>query len=367
MTVQTRSRYLVEALRHNYPLVDMVTASGIELKPAGPRRHKGLCPFHDDRRPSFLVYDDDQHFHCFACGAHGDVIDFVRRRFHLDFGEACAWLTGLPPQPVGSQMLMRREQRERRWDRLTLEEQVVMNTATALYHHRLWQEPRALAYVRRRGIPDRVIRACAVGYADGHSLETFLRRRSGLRVAQALGLLRRPGHDGDGPVGEFLAGRIVIPEVRGGHCIWFIGRSLDDGERIPKYLALPGERPILGYARAVGRREVFLCEGPFDYLTAVSWNLAAFSPCGTHLPVDRLGFLARVGTVWGVFDGDAAGQAASVRVAEHLGERWRPLALPSGMDLNDLALQPGGRATFFRLLSAARGTKGGAGDDGKTH
>lgn len=368
MTVQTPSRYEVEALRHNYPLADLVTASGIELKPAGPHRRKGRCPFHDDRRPSFLVFDDDQHFHCFGCGAHGDVIDFVRRRFHLSFLEACRWLADLPPQPVGNRLAGSRAPRERRWDRLTLEEQVVMNTVATLYHHRLWQEPGALAYVRRRGIPDRVIRACALGYADGHSLEMFLRRHSGLRVAQDLGLLRRPDRDDGGrPLSEFLAGRIVIPEVRGGQCIWFIGRSLDDDGKGPKYLALPGERPILGYARAVGRREAFLCEGPFEYLTAVNWNLAAFSPCGTHLPVDRLGFLARVQTVYGVFDGDAAGQAASARAVEHFGERWQGLALPPGMDLNDLALQPGGRATFFRLLLAVRDAKGGGHADGKTH
>ena len=63
----TQRTYDVETLRRNYPLADLVAANGIDLKPAGPQRQKGLCPFHDDRRPSFLVYEDDQHFHCFAC------------------------------------------------------------------------------------------------------------------------------------------------------------------------------------------------------------------------------------------------------------------------------------------------------------
>ena len=87
---------------------------------------------------------------------------------------------------------------------------------------------------------------------------------------------------------------------------------------------------MLGFERAVGRQEAFLCEGVFDYLTAVSWRLPAFSPCGTHLPAERLGFLARAERVYGVFDGDEAGRAAAARFGEHLGERWRPLRLPDG-------------------------------------
>jgi DNA primase len=230
-----------------------------------------------------------------------------------------------------------------------------MNTAAAIYHHCLWREQRALAYLRQRGIPDWVIRACALGYADGHSLEAYLRRRSGLRVAEELGLLRRPTRvDGAAGPREFLAGRIVVPELRGSHCVWFIGRTLEDTPGLSKYLALGGERPVLGYERAAGQREAFLCEGVFDYLTAVSWKLAACSPCGTHLPAERLGFLARAERVYGVFDGDEAGRAAAARFAERLGARWRPLHLPDGHDLNDLGRRSGGRAEFFRLLAAVR-------------
>ena len=358
MATMSPTRFDVDALRRDYPLSSVIEANGITLTPAGPQRLKGLCPFHDDRHPSLIVYLDDGHFHCFACGAHGDVVDFVRRRFRLSFLDACRWLADLPPQPqsVPSEGGVRRE--SRRWDRLTLDEQVVMNTAAAVYHHRLWRERRVRDYLHSRGIPDRVIAACALGYADGHSLEAFLRRRSGLKTAQDLGLLRRPGaHDDGACLGEFLAGRIVVPEIRGGQCIWLIGRSVDDDLERPKYLALPGERPVLGQARAAGRREAFLVEGVFDYLTAVAWGLPAFSPCGTHLPADRLGFVARARVVFGVFDGDEAGAQATARFAERLGERWQPVPLPEGCDLNDLACQPGGADEFFRRLRAARAAR----------
>ena len=367
MTALAGRRFDVEALKRDHPLPALIAASGVRLTPAGSGTWKGCCPFHDDRRPSLLVDERDQHFHCFSCGAHGDAIAFVRRRHGLSFTEACARLAAQrsapseaaemaerpspAPQPTGQ----KRRPPARRWDRLTLDEQVVMNTAAAVYQHRLWREPRALDYLRERGLPDWVIRVGALGYADGQSLEAFLRRRSGLRIAQELGLLRRPARaDGARPLRELLAGRVVVPELRGGQCIWLIGRDLADAPERPKYLALSGERPVLGLERAAGQPEVFLCEGVFDWLTAVSWHLPAFSLCGTHLPVERLGFLARARVVYGVFDGDAAGRAAAERLGAELGNRWRPLRLPEGCDLSDLGREPGGRGAFFRLLAAAR-------------
>jgi DNA primase len=151
-----------------------------------------------------------------------------------------------------------------------------------------------------------------------------------------------------------MASRIVVPEPRGGQTVWMIGRSLDESPSHPKDLALGGERPVLGFERAVGRKGAILCGGVFDYLTAVSWGLPAFSPRGTHIPADRLGFLARADRVFGVFDGDAAGDEAAARFGVDLWSRWRPLRLPGGVDLNDLGLRPHGRDRLFRVLRAAR-------------
>jgi DNA primase len=362
----TAQRFDVVAIKRAHPIAEVVLGYGVELCSRG-RALVGRCPFHEDGgRPNLHVYPATQSWYCFRCALGGDVIDFVARRENVSFAAACERLAGsaaprtserrVPPQPA----------RPRRWDRLSLDEQVVMNTAAAVYHDALWREPRAVAYLRERGMPDWVIRGCTLGYADGHSLEAFLRRRSGLRIAQELGLLQRAERgDGGRPLREFFAGRIVVPERRGGHCIWFIGRGLVDDPRQPKYLALPGERPVLGLERAAGQREVFLCEGVFDYLTAVSWRLAACSPCGTHLPAERLGFLARAETVYGVFDGDAAGQEAAARIGPLLGTRWQPLQLPHGCDLNDFGRQPDGRAGFFRLLADARRVVRGRHSDGQ--
>ena len=102
--------------------------------------------------------------------------------------------------------------------------------------------------------------------------------------------------------------------------------------------------------------------GLANYLTAVAWRLPAFSPCGTHLPAERLGFLARAEVVYGVFDADTAGEQASARTADLLGPLWRPVPLPAGCDLNDLGRRPDGRALFFELLETVRTSPKAGGD-----
>ena len=346
MALASSARLDPAGLKRAHSLAAAVRAAGVQLRPSGTDRLSGCCPFHDDQQPSFMVDEGDQHFHCFGCHAHGDVIDFVMRREGVDFRRAVERLAGLPALPRAL-LQPAKSARERRWDRLTLEEQVTMNTAAALYQEALRHERRALDYLQARGIPDRVIGAAKLGYADGHALSAWFQRHAGRRSAQALGLLDSHGR-------ERLAGRIVVPEWRGGQCLWFIGRDLAEGACRPKYLALGGERPVLGQEGAAGKAAVFLAEGVFDYLSALAWQLPAWSPCGTFLPAERLGFLAGAEAVYGVFDGDAAGRAAAARFGALLGERWRPLLLPDGCDWNDLARRPGGRAEFFRLLADAR-------------
>jgi DNA primase len=339
-----------------YPLLDVVERAGVRLRRSGANRFLGHCPFHEDRTPSFFVYVDRQRFTCYGCKVWGDVLDFVRLHERLaSVGEACAWLAGTPlPSPRKPSVAVGgTEHRERRWDRLTLEEQLIMNAAGALYRDGLARTRPARAYLRERGIPDWVVRSCGIGYADGRSLEAHLRKHGGLRIAEDLGLLRRqePG-EGGRPLRERFAGRVVIPEIRGGQPIWFIGRRPDNGGQV-KYLTPPGDKPVLGFERVIGRRRVYLIEGVFDWLTAVSWRLAAFSTCGTDFPMDRLGWLAAAEVIFGVLDADRAGREAAQRLGDAFGARWRPVALPDGCDLNDLGRRPDGRASFFRLVSEA--------------
>lgn|GEM_PF-618657 len=374
MTTSNRRLVQIASLKRDHPIASVLAERGIELLPAGPGTLRARCPFHDDHVPSLLVDTRDDHFHCFACLAHGDAITFVMRRDNISFGMACARIAGFPPSrtaaaqepthlhdgvpPVPTphdRQHGTQHRRARRWGDLTIEQQTAMNVAMKVWQDALWRDATALTYLHRRGVPNAVIHACGLGYAAGHSLEAALGRHVDLDVAVELGLLRRSSDDPGGtrPYRECFEGRIMIPERRGGNTIWCIGRAIDDA-RQPKYLAMGGERPVLGGERTAFQREVVLVEGVFDYLTAVAWDLPACSPCGTRIPAERLGFLAQAEAVYGVLDADPAGRAAAEVFGAQLGARWRPIHLPDGLDLNDLTQLAGGKEKFFELFSAAR-------------
>ena len=323
----------IELIKRDNPLARVMTEHGMKLQRRGGR-FVGRCPFHEEQHPSLVVYPDTRSFFCFGCRASGDVIDFVRRVEKVDFKEAIRRLAGNKganraplPQP----------------SRLTIDDQLILAATANVYHETLLRTDRALRYLESRGVGGAVARRCRLGFSDGRSLRPFLQRhRLSLPRAGQLGLLRRDGS-------EPLAGRIVIPELREGQCIWMVGRALDD--RRLKYLGLSLPKPILGYERVRGQRRVFVTEGAFDYLTGVAWNLPVCALLGTHVRAERLAFLQRAHQVVLVFDNDEPGCAAATELATTLGARASVLGLPEGVkDLSELAERPDGRQAFFELL-----------------
>ena len=337
----------VAAIKASHPIAGVVAGYGIALRPAG-KALVGRCPFHEDTgRPNLHVYPTTGSYFCFRCGKGGDAIDFVMRRERLGFLAACDRLQGIPLHPIPSEQ--RPEPPD--WERLSAGQQRALDAALRAYACALWRTPRALLYLSERGIGRAAIEAGLVGYADGQSL-------AGLPPGdrdelEGLGLLRRDRRGG--PVERF-AGRIVVAERRGVHAIWCIGRAW--AAPGPRFLALPGERPLLGLERIEGKAEVFVVEGLFDWLTAIGWGLPACSLCGTHGSERQLRALDGAERIYGVFDGDAAGREAAARLAHRFGARWRALALPEGCDLNDLGRRRDGRRQFFALLRTAQAAYG---------
>jgi DNA primase len=379
------SRVDTAALKRERPLEDVVAAYGIALRRGGARRYWALCPFHQERTPSFCVDardPEDPHFHCFSCSEHGDVIDLVMRLEGCSFPEACDRLTHRQrPQPVGDGVGRGLPKSPgRRWDQIApaSAEARILDVAAGVFEDGLRASPRAQRYLQKRGVSPDLARAQRVGYATGRALLPALRRVEAqdgtpvaIQLAVELGLVVDRS-DGEPPaLKEFFVDRLIIPELRGGRPIWFIGRAIDDfvtagasagpGTSVqrprPKYLSLPGERPILGLERVLGRSTAYLVEGPLDFLSGVAWDLPVFAICGTHVPVERLPNLGGAVAIYGVFDPDRAGQSAAERFAPLMGAGWRPLTLPNGMDLAELAAhgEPG-RELLKDLVARARAT-----------
>jgi DNA primase len=373
-----RHRIDVAELKQKRPLADVVASSGVSVQRSGPGTFRALCPFHEERTPSFWIDardPSDEHYWCFGCSARGDVIAFVMAREGCSFVDACERLDSGQQLAREREDLPKSKPSELRWEWMepSSAERQVVRIAVEVYQQGLWRSSRAQAYLAERGVSEEVARTQRLGFADGHGLLARLRdtnevwdARTPIDVARELGLvLPRPMDWGPGPPDhELLRDRVVIPELRGGEPVWFIGRSLDGaakskegaaGRPRPKYLSLRGERPVLGLEHVEGQPSVYVMEGPFDWLAAVRWGLPAFAICGTHFPADRLPSLDSAVAIYGVFDPDRAGRSAAERFAPMIGTRWRPVRMPNGLDLAELAaLGDRGREIFRVLVGRAR-------------
>ena len=232
------SRVDTASLKLAHPIAEVVARYGVELKRQG-RAMVGRCIFHTDNgRPNLYVYGDSESWRCYRCGIGGDVLAFVMHAENIAFREAVDRLTGgwLGPLRPASRPAPALRPASKGPDERTAEELAVLQAATNFYHFNLLAEPRALDYLAQRGISLATARECRLGYAAGNQLLAFLHwQRLPLGAALQLGLLTRAGH-------EFMAGRIVIPELCAGRPMWLIGRALaeDLADDVPRYLGLPG-------------------------------------------------------------------------------------------------------------------------------
>jgi DNA primase len=367
----------VDTVKRRHSIADVAAGYGLEARPVG-RVWMAVCPFHDDHQPSLLLDPRDGHFHCFSgrCGAHGDVIDLVRRLEGVGFKEAVARLAGPLPHPGSSTRAAgrlgppggagtaapapRRPQRARRPPGAAgPAERACLAAAVELYANGLLADPAALGYVEGRGLRRATIERCHVGYARGDELAPYLRWRGlPLPAARRAGLLRADGTD-------VLAGRIVVPELRAGRPVWLVGRAIGGSAAVPKYLGLAGEKPLLGWEWAGAAPwpldsavppGVLVVEGPFDWLTLVQWGLPAVALVGTHVRREVLRDLARIARPYVLLDDDEAGRAAAGTLCRRLGPGAVVAALdgPVGAkDVSDLAPHPGGRDILARALERA--------------
>ncbi len=348
------SRVDTAVLKLAHPIAEVVARYGVELKRQG-RAMVGRCIFHPDTgRPNLHIYADSESWRCYRCGVGGDVLAFVMRAENISFREAVGRLTGAsqgpvrpPSRPAPAPPPASKGPEER-----TAEELAVLQAATNFYHSNLLAEPRALDYLAQRGISQVTARECRLGYAAGNQLLAFLHwQRLPLGAALQLGLLTRAGH-------EFMAGRIVIPELCAGQPMWLIGRALteDLADDVPRYLGLPGKKPLLGWDQVRGSASVCIVEGVFDLLAVRQWGYPVVGLLGTNVRPDQVDQLRAFSRAYLVLDTDDAGFEATLALYDAIGPTAVPVALPDDVkDPAELASRPDGQAVFAEALLKAVG------------
>lgn len=328
----------VEQVRERADIVEIV-GQHVQLRKTG-RSFKGLCPFHQEKTPSFIVFPESQNFHCFGCGAGGDVFSFVMQIDKVAFHEALETLArqvgvtleSAPPPPSA-------EETERH-DRLyTLNER-----AAAWFAHVLWQttagEP-GRQLLERRGIDRATAEQFQLGYAPDRWDALLKRLTARDDVADDLVFAGLVTKRDDGSIYDRFRGRLMFPiRDRDEHLVGFGGRALGDAQ--PKYLNTPetaifdksGNLYALHLAReAIQKaREVVVVEGYMDAIAAHQFGFRnVVASMGTALTEPQARLLRRgVDRIILALDADLAGQKATLRgidvLRDALSDADRPVA-----------------------------------------
>jgi DNA primase len=356
-----------ERVREAVDFLELVGAR-TELRRAGPARYEGLCPFHDERTPSFGIDPVQKVYHCFGCQASGDVFTFVQETEGVDFKEALELLAERSGVELVPEREDPKEQEKRRRDARLLE--LVGRTAT-YYERCLWESDeagKARDYLAERGLGEEVLKEFGVGYAPSAWDRVLLAsRRSGFSERELFetGLAQRSKQDGR-PYDRFR-GRIMFPlaDIRG-RILGFGARAMREEQR-PKYLNTADNTVYhkgsnlfgahLARAHAARAGQVILCEGYTDTIALHQAGMRnAVGLMGTALTDDQVSELARMAhTVLLALDADSAGQEAmlrSARVAVKKRLELRVVELPAGADPAEL-IQREGPEAMTRAAEAA--------------
>src|SRR5258708_5116973 len=173
-----------EALKRERPLADVVASYGIALRRESAGTYRALCPFHQERTPSFWIDARDgssEHYFCFGCTSSGDVITFVMERESCSFQEACERLsTRSRPPLLEASPRTAPKSTGRRWEELPADspEAHVLDLALLVYQAELWRNARAQAYLRLRAVPEDVARTQRLGYAAGGAFLRWLKQEA---------------------------------------------------------------------------------------------------------------------------------------------------------------------------------------------
>lgn len=358
--------YFLEEMRRRLSVANIVSRR-VKLQRRG-REFVGLCPFHREKTPSFTVVEDKGFYHCFGCGAHGDVISFTMQTTNLSFPEAVEALAREAGLEVPKATP---EERARAARQATL--RGAIEAAANFFEEQLHgaEGREALNYLEKRGLDSETIRRFRLGFAPERrdALKGGLGEVFPEPLLVEAGLVRK-GDEGRDSY-DYFRHRVIFPITdRGGRVIAFGGRTLGDGQ--PKYLNSPDTplfekgRVLYGWAQARaaaggGRGPIIVVEGYMDVIALQrSGFVGAVAPLGTALTERQIEELWRLAPEPILcFDGDPAGMRAAARAVDRAlpllkpGASLRFATLPEGEDPDTLVLRHG-VAAMREVLERAR-------------
>ena len=340
-------------------IVDVISEYVI-LKPSG-RGYFGLCPFHSEKTASFHVSPERQIYHCFGCGEGGNVISFVMGMEHVEFVEAMEHLAERAGVPLPNDTDTKDYQKERE-ERQQLYE--INRECARYYRSKLFEEEgkEALAYLNSRGLDMRTIKSFGLGYAPDRweCAREYLKSR-GYEEKQLLEVGITVENKEKGRIYDRFRNRAMFPIInQRGLVLGFGGRVLDGS--LPKYLnssdspTFSKSRNLFGLNLAGKARPLkflIIVEGYMDVITLHQFGFPqAVASLGTSLTEEQARLMRRyIPEVYIAYDGDAAGQKATLRALDILrdaGCRARVMQFPDGLDPDEVLKKYG--PEYFRKL-----------------
>ncbi len=347
----------LDDIRSRISIVELVGQS-VNLKRTG-KYFEGLCPFHDDRRPSFRLSETTGRYKCWACGEHGDIFTWVMKTQNLTFRESVEILA----QRAGVIL------RHRKPEDVSLRQmhQAAMKEALVFFREELTRSSSARAYCEARGLGAEIVDAWELGYAPdvGSALAVHLQKK-GFKLAECEKLFLVQ-EDGRGGYFDKFRSRLIFPiRDEKGDLVAFGGRILGDGH--PKYIN-SSDTPLYRKSRVLyglykakdvpgGKQPPVLCEGYLDVIACHAAGVkTAVASLGTALSEEHAKLLSRWSRTQSVtilYDADEAGQKAAARASDILeteGLKVRVALMPPGQD-PDTLLQQAGPAAVQRAAEA---------------
>ena len=351
-------------------IVDVV-GSYFPLKRAGTS-FRALCPFHQEKSPSFHVNPSRQSYHCFGCGAGGGVLRFVMDYEHVDFPSAVRRLAQRANIPLVEEASTPEDERKHGLRKRLL----ALHAEAALwFHHNLLKSPdgaSARDYLKSRGLTSEIAKSWKLGYApeSWDALLIHLRDRKFSREEiEQSGLASSKDDRPGAPLYSRFRNRVMFPIHNDyGEVVAFSGRTLESDPKAAKYVNSP-ETPLFTKGRVlygldktkrdlIEKNAAIVCEGQIDLISAFEAGVRhVIAPQGTAFTTDQARLLKRyVETVLLCFDSDAAGKKAADRSVPALlsqGLTVKIIALPAGEDPDSL-IRKQGPAAFLKLVESAK-------------